>query len=221
MSRLQELIQELCPDGVEYRALGEVADLVRGSGLQKKDFSETGVGCIHYGQIHTKFGAYTDEVLSHVPEELAQKLTLIHPGDVVVAVTSEDVSACCKAVAWVGNVDVVTGGHCVVMRHNLDPKYLAYCFQTDDFYVQKKRFAAGVKVTEMRTDKLARIRIPVPPIEVQREVVRILDEYTAAHDELVAQLEQEMALREQQLQIARNELLTFCERERESKVDVS
>lgn len=207
MSRLSELIAELCPDGVEYKALEEVAELVRGSGLQKKDFSETGVGCIHYGQIHTKFGAYTDVVLSYVPEELAKKLTVVHPGDVVVAATSEDVSACCKAVAWMGDVDVVTGGHCVVVRHDLDPKYLSYCFQTDSFYAQKKRFAAGVKVIEMRTDKLARIRIPVPPIEVQREVVRILDEYTAAHDELVRQLEEEMALREQELSTARNELL--------------
>ena len=42
----------------------------------------------------------------------------------------------------------------------------------------------------------------------QQEVVRILDEYTAAHDELVRQLEEEMVLREQQLSIARNELLT-------------
>lgn len=197
MSRLSELIAELCPYGVEYRALEEVAELVRGSGLQKKDFSETGVGCIHYGQIHTKFGAYTDVVLSYVPEELAKKLTVVHPGDVVVAATSEDVSACCKAVAWMGDVDVVTGGHCVVVRHDLDPKYLSYCFQTDSFYAQKKRFAAGVKVIEMRTDKLARIRIPVPPIEVQREVVRILDEYTAAYDELVRQLEQEIELRKQ------------------------
>ena len=210
MSRLSELIAKLCPDGVEYRALGEVAELVRGSGLQKKDFSETGVGCIHYGQIHTKFGAYTDGVLSYVPEELAKKLTVIHPGDVVVAVTSEDVSACCKAVAWIGDVDVVTGGHCVVVRHNLDPKYLSYCFQTDSFYAQKKRFAAGVKVVEMRTDKLARIRIPVPPIEVQREVVRILDEYTAAHDELVRQLEEEMYLRERQHRDMRQALFDNC-----------
>lgn len=133
------------------------------------------------------------------------------------AVTSEDVSACCKAVAWVGDVDVVTGGHCVVIRHSLEPRYLSYCFQTKDFFDQKKKFAAGVKVVEMRTDRLARIRIPVPPVEVQREVVRVLDEYTAAHDELVRKLEEETALREQQLSLVRNQLLTFSERE--SKAD--
>ena len=219
MSRLQDLIERYCPDGVEYKALGEIGELVKGSGLQKKDFTPDGIGCIHYGQIHTRFGAYTDHVIAHVPKELAAKLLVVHPGDLVVAVTSEDVTACCKAVAWVGNVDVVTGGHSVVIRHGLDPKYLSYCFQTKDFFDQKKKLAAGVKVVEMRTDRLARIRIPVPPIEVQREVVRILDEYTAAHDELVRRLNEEMHLLNQQLSIARNELLTFSERERESKVD--
>lgn len=53
MSRLQELIQRLCPDGVEYKPLGEVGTFTRGNGLQKKDFTESGVGCIHYGQIYT------------------------------------------------------------------------------------------------------------------------------------------------------------------------
>ena len=57
MSRLEELIAELCPNGVEYKALGEIGIFIRGSGLQKKDFTESGVGCIHYGQIYTFYGS--------------------------------------------------------------------------------------------------------------------------------------------------------------------
>lgn len=53
MSELANLIEAMCPDGVEYKKLGEVGTFYRGNGLQKKDFSETGVGCIHYGQIYT------------------------------------------------------------------------------------------------------------------------------------------------------------------------
>ena len=59
---------------------------------------------------------------------------------------------------------------------------------------------------------LEKLRIPVPPLEVQRRIVRVLDEYTAAHDELVRKLEEEMALREQQLSLVRNQLLTFTEK---------
>lgn len=55
MSRIEEMIRELCPYGVEYKALGEIGTFVRGNGLQKKDFTDDGVGCIHYGQIYTSF----------------------------------------------------------------------------------------------------------------------------------------------------------------------
>ncbi len=53
MSKLKELIDRLCPNGVEYKQLGVVGNFIKGNGLQKKDFVESGVGCIHYGQIYT------------------------------------------------------------------------------------------------------------------------------------------------------------------------
>ena len=53
MSRIDELIADLCPDGVEFKALGEIADLVRGNGMPKVDLVDSGVGAIHYGQIYT------------------------------------------------------------------------------------------------------------------------------------------------------------------------
>jgi len=53
MSELDRLIAELCPDGVEYKTLEENCEIVRGNGLTKKDLVDTGVGCIHYGQIYT------------------------------------------------------------------------------------------------------------------------------------------------------------------------
>lgn len=55
MSKLNELIQQLCPEGVEYKALGSFATISRGGNFQKKDFREDGFPCIHYGQIYTKY----------------------------------------------------------------------------------------------------------------------------------------------------------------------
>ena len=73
MSRLDELIKELCPDGVEYRPLGEVATISRGGNFQKKDYVESGVPCIHYGQIYTYYGLFADKTISHISEEKAAK----------------------------------------------------------------------------------------------------------------------------------------------------
>lgn len=66
MSRINRLIVEHCPDGVEFKALGDIAELVRGNGMPKSDFTESGVGCIHYGQIYTHHGVWTTEPLPYV-----------------------------------------------------------------------------------------------------------------------------------------------------------
>ena len=60
MSELERLIQELCPNGVEYKKLGEFATVSRGGNFQKKDYVEIGVPCIHYGQIYTQYTAYIE-----------------------------------------------------------------------------------------------------------------------------------------------------------------
>ena len=73
MSRLEELIAELCPEGVEYKTLGEIASVSRGGSFQKKDFRSSGVPCIHYGQIYTKYGLFVDKVLTYIDESCAEK----------------------------------------------------------------------------------------------------------------------------------------------------
>ena len=91
MSELQDMIARLCPDGVEYKKLGEVGTFVRGNGLQKKDFVEEGVGCIHYGQIYTYYGVFAYTTKSKVSSELADKLLKIEKGNLVIACTSENI----------------------------------------------------------------------------------------------------------------------------------
>jgi type I restriction enzyme S subunit len=168
VSRIDDLIRRHCPSGVEYRAIGEICQLVRGNGMPKSDFVEAGVGCIHYGQIYTYYGTWTTETLSFVSPEKAAKLAKVAPGDLIVTNTSENIDDVCKAVAWLGGVQIVTGGHATVLKHDQDPKYLAYLLQTAQFHSEKKRHATGTKVIDVSANRLAKIRIPVPPIEVQR-----------------------------------------------------
>ena len=209
MSRLKELIERLCPDGVEYKPLGELGTFERGNGLQKKDFTENGVGCIHYGQIYTYYSTFATETKSFVSEDLANKLLRIFPGNLVIACTSENVEDVGKAVAWLGTETIVTGGHSVVFRHSLNPKYVAYFFQTENFFIQKKKFAFGAKVIDIKAADLAKIVIPVPPIEVQEEIVRILDRFADYAASLQAELQAELQARKEQYEYYRNLLLTF------------
>ena len=193
MSRVDQLIERLAPDGVEYRALGELGTLVRGNGMPKTDFTTTGVGCIHYGQIYTHYGAWTADTLSFVSAEKAAGLAKVDPGDVIITNTSENLDDVCKAVAWLGRGQIVTGGHATVLKHDQNPKYLAYYLQTPEFFASKKRYATGTKVIDVSAGSLSKIRIPVPPPEVQAEIVRILDQFVELEAELEARLEAEIA----------------------------
>ena len=206
MSRLAELIEQLCPDGVEYLPLGEIADLQRGGGMPKKLFIDEGIPAIHYGHIFTKYGIHTKCAAAYLAPEDADKLTRVYPGDLVVANTSENLEDVGKGVVWLGDVEGVTGGHATVVRSlAVDTVFLSYYLRTEDFALKKRKYSQGTKVVELSAANLSKIDIPVPPLAVQREIVRILDQFTT----LEAELEAELELRRTQYEHYRNHLLSY------------
>lgn len=204
MSRIDDLIAEYCPGGVPWRSMGDIGKLARGHSMPKTDFRETGIGAIHYGQIYTHYGNWTTHTLSFVAVETAAKLTKVDPGDVIITNTSENLADVGKAVAWLGDHQIVTGGHASVFKHEMDAKFVAYWLQTPDFHAQKKKLASGTKVIDVSATKLANVLMPVPPMAVQREIVAILD----AFQEMEAELEAELEARRDQFYWYRDEFLS-------------
>ena len=196
MGELQELIERHCPDGVEYKSLGELGTFYRGSSFQKKHFVEEGEPCIHYGQVHTQYNLSTDHVISYLDPVFAAKMKRAKPGDLIIATTSEDDEAVGKAIAWMGDTDVVVSNDAYIYSHCLDPMYMAYIFASDLYQQPKLKYVTGTKVRRVHEKNISKIVVPVPPIEVQREIVRLLDAYTAAHDALVAKLTEDYAIQE-------------------------
>ena len=196
---------------VEWKTLGEVAELVRGNGLSKKDFSEFGVPAIHYGQIYTYYGNETEETLSFVSPETAKKLQKVYPGNIVITNTSENVEDVCKAVLYSGNVEAVTGGHATIIRTKdcILPKYLVYYTLTLDFFTQKKRLAKGAKVIDVSAKDLAKIVLPLPPLSEQRRIAEILDRFDTLTNSISEGLPREIALRRKQYEYYRDALLRF------------
>lgn len=205
MNWIERMVAEMCPDGVEYRPLGEVGVFIRGNGIQKSDFVDEGVAAVHYGQIHTRFGISTDHAVSKVPAEMARRLRHVEYGDLLIATTSEDDDAVGKATAWLGLDDCVIGGDAYIYRHSLDPKYMSHFFASVEFQTRKKKYLTGTKVRRISDASLSRILIPVPPIEIQREIVDILDSFTR----LEAELEAELEARKAQYVFYRDKLLNF------------
>ncbi|MCH5347440.1 MAG: restriction endonuclease subunit S [Muribaculaceae bacterium] len=189
--------------------MGEIGKFIRGNGLQKKDFRDSGVGCIHYGQIYTHYGTSATKTKSFVSPELAKKLLQIETGDIVMACTGENVEDIGKAVAWLGKDNIVTGGHSVVYKHNQNAKYISYFMQTNLFFKQKKKYAYGAKVIDIKTDDLAKIQIPVPPLELQEKIVSILDRFETLVNDLTEGLPAEIAASRERYEYFRNRLLSF------------
>jgi type I restriction enzyme S subunit len=209
MSQLSLLIEELCPDGVEYKTLGDVGVLIRGRRFTKADYVESGLGSIHYGEVYTSYGTSADKVRSFVRPELKTQLRLARRGDLVIAATGENVDEVGKAVAWLGDDEVAVHDDCYIFRHSLDPVFVAYLFQSGSFHAQKARFVTESKLARISRAGIAAIRIPVPPLEVQRQVVDILDELERLEAELEEELASERELRARQYTHYRSTLLTF------------
>ena len=213
MSRIDDLIAEHCPDGVEFKRLGEVGEFIRGNGLQKKDFVDEGFPCIHYGQIYTFYGTSTATTKSFVAPELAARLKQAEKGDLVVTTTSENIEDVCTAVAWMGDSPIAVGGHSCVYRHTLDPMYAAYYFQTEQFEIQKRKLVTGTKVKDIKVSDVGRIKIPVPPPAIQREIAEILNRMEVLKAELESELESELEYRSRQYVYYRDSLLAYADRE--------
>ena len=212
MSRLADLIAQLCPDGVEYRTLGEMGSLFGGlSGKTKSDFVEVDGACpfVTYKEVYSLLE------INQIPQGRVlvsshEKQLVLQRGDVLFTGSSENADE-------VGLTAVVTAGFSEPVYLNsfsiclrwyepaFEPGYTKYLFASTSVRAQIRRCASGVTRFNLSKKRLEGVRVPVPPLEVQREIVRILDQFTM----LEAELEAELEARQAQYEHYRNHLLSY------------
>lgn len=200
-----ELLDLEGKEGVEMKTLGEIGEFIRGAGILKSDFVDEGFPCIHYGQIHTRYGISATKAISHIDESLYKKSKKAVKGDVILATTSEDAEGCAKPVAWLGEEEVAVSGDAYIYHHNQNGKFMAYQFMTHNFMLFKIMNATGAKVVRISGDNMAKYEFLLPPLSEQQRIVSILDTFEDSIQNLEAQLEQ----RQKQYEYYRNKLLTF------------
>lgn len=190
-------------------ALGDLGQFQNGHGISKSELMDEGpVPVIHYGQIYTMYNHAVLKTVSFAGTQTAVSVKA-HHGDVVVCLTdTADLGFVGKAVAQVSGVDVGVSGDAGVLHLNpeeVDASYLAYVMETQRFQVQKEKCKRGTTVMHLNIPMWKKIRVPVPPLAVQLEIVHILDVFM----ELERELERELELRVKQFEYYRDRLLVF------------
>ena len=159
--------------------------------------------------MYTHFGIYADKTLTFLNDEVFAKSKIAKPGDIIMAVTSENVEDVCSCTAWLGNEEIAVSGHTAIISHNQNAKYLSYYFHSAMFYKQKKKLAHGTKVIEVTPSKLADIEILLPTLGEQERIVSILDRFDSLCNDLTSGLPAEIEARQKQYEYYRDKLLSF------------
>ncbi len=207
--RLKSLLQTLAPKGVEFRKLGDIGEFTRGNGLLKSDLQDKGRPVVHYGQIHTQYNLSIDKTTSYVNDALFHKLKKAKPNDILIATTSENVKDVGKSIAWLGNEEIAFSGDMYSYSTNENPKFIIYYFQTWFFQKEKEKRITGTKVMRIHENDLKQITIPIPPLEIQQEIVKILDQFSILTTDLLAGIPAEIEARKKQYEYYREKLLAF------------
>ena len=187
-------------------------DFYRGSGIKRDEITAEGVPCVRYGEIYTTYNISFDKCVSHTKLEYVQSPKYFEHGDILFAITGENIEDIAKSVAYTGNEKCLAGGDIVVMKHKQNPRYLAHVLATTEARIQKGKGKVKSKVVHSSIPSIQEVEIPLPPLDVQERWANVLDNFDAICSDLKIGLPAEIDARKKQYEYYRDLLLTFAER---------
>lgn len=207
MSRLDDLIKSLCPDGVKCYNLGAIAELRSGWGFPVKEQGNK-IAEIPFYKVADMNNSliFMGEASNYVTHETAQKLkcnpapkgTIIFP-KVGATIRTDKKRIIVTDSCYDNNIMGVIAKESIV-----NSKYLYYYLSK----VPLITFAKGEgAVPSISKESLSNFKLPIPPLEVQEEIVRLLDDFTAKTTELQDKLNEELEARKKQYEYYRETVL--------------
>lgn len=183
MNRVEELIQQLCPNGVEWKKLGEVCELCRGTVITQKEAIKGNVPVISGGQTPAYFHNKANR-----------------PGNTIVVAGSGAYAGFVSF--W--EIPIFVSDAFTIKPHNeLNVKFVFYFLKTIQHRIYATKKGAGIP--HVHGSSIQNFEIPIPPLPIQQEIVRILDTFT----ELNTNLQTELEARKKQYAYYRDCLLNF------------
>lgn len=200
MKNLKTLIQELCPDGVEFVKIGDFC--IRNKGIsitaaKMKEINKAGAPVRIFAAGNTKADVEYEDIDS--------KSVVFSPSVIVKSRGNIGFEYYDKPFSHKTEMWSYTSKDC----DKLDIKFLFYYLSSLTEKFQAKARANAVKLPQLSIGDTDKFEIPLPPIEVQTEIVRILDKFTSLEAELEAELKAELDCRKRQYEYYRDKLLSF------------
>jgi type I restriction enzyme S subunit len=192
MNKIQQFIAEHCPNGVEFKKLGEVCEIYTGTQFNKRDMEIVGDYPVINGGIEAS--GYSDKF-----NENENTITISQGG------------ASAGFVNWL-KTKFWAGAHCYIIRptnNDLDNRYLYFFLKDKQTQIMELKHGAGIP--GLNSEKIKKLSIPLPPLLFQHEIVAILDKFTELEVELEVELKAELEARKKQYEYYRCKLLTFNE----------
>lgn len=189
--------------------LSSLGTITRGKRFVHADATETGVPCIHYGELYTFYGVHANTVKSHIREELRPKMRYAHKGDVIIVGAGENNIDIGVGVAWEGNEDVAVHDACYTLCHSQNSKYISFYLRSDMYHNQIKKYVSEGKVCSISATGLGKAMIPLPSITEQERIVSILDRFDSLCNDITTGLPAEIEAIQKQYEFYRDKLLSF------------
>ena len=217
MSKVNDLIMEYCPEGVPFRKLGEIGSFYGGlTGKSKEDFKDGNAVFITYMNVYSNIELKTD-VVDRVRVGDNEKQNKVQYGDVLFTGSSETPDECgmSSVLTTRTDEDLYLNSFCFGYRfcnpNMFLPGFTKHLFRSDELRKQITRTASGVTRFNVSKKKMEGVTVPIPPLEIQREIVRVLDNFTFLSAELLARLSAELSARRKQYDYYSNKLLEFSD----------
>ena len=196
MSRLDELINKLCPNGVEFKCLGDIGQVKMCKRILKSQTNTNG-GIPFY-----KIGTFGGEANAFISEELFQEYREKYSYPKVGEILISAAGTIGRTVVYDGEPAYYQDSNIVWLAHdesNILNTFLRYCYELKPWNI-----SSGGTIARLYNDNILKAKVPIPPLEVQREIVHILDSFTL----LTAELTAELTARKKQYEFYRDELLS-------------
>ena len=210
MSKLDELIRELCPDGVEYKRFDEVCTLNARIGWQrltKAEYMSKGDYLLITGTDFTETHEIDYSTCVYVTEERYKQDPKIQLKNGDILITKDGTLGKVAQVKGLEMPATLNGGVFVVRCKDgsLENRFILHYLLSNHFQSVVEQQKTGSTISHLTQTLFSRLMIPLPPLEVQREIVRILDNFT----NLTAELTAELTARKNQYEFYRDKLLTY------------